>query len=232
MIIKAVITIAKDGGIPEDAVQNSLYFGTSGFVLTTPEDTAIRLAIEDFYNGVHGAGAVSISNMLSETVDSGAFKTLVDFYDVALGGSSISNGSFTMGAGAAASPFPDEVAACLSFHSDLTGVPEEVPQPPAGPAGDEHLRARRRGRIFVGPLSSAGSSTTASGVRPSLALRQTLAGAGEFLRDSAGLAAALIDWVVWSNVDATSRNVVGGWADDAYDTQRRRGPAATLRLVF
>ena len=39
-------------------------------------------------------------------------------------------------------------------------------------------------------------------------------------------------WAVWSRHDALARAVVGGWCDDAWDVQRRRGEVAVVRTTF
>jgi len=40
------------------------------------------------------------------------------------------------------------------------------------------------------------------------------------------------DWIVYSTVDQAGHEVIGGWVDNAWDIQRRRGELSTSRLTF
>lgn len=90
-------------------------------------------------------------------------------------------------------------------------------------------QARRRGRIFLGPLfATANDSATA---RPSSTLVSSVANAGDGLI-TASKASTLWEWQVWSQVDGDGNEVDNGWVDNAFDTQRRRGLRATTRTTF
>lgn len=39
-------------------------------------------------------------------------------------------------------------------------------------------------------------------------------------------------WCVWSRENGVMQPVIGGWCDDAYDIQRRRGEKAKSRSTF
>jgi hypothetical protein len=104
--------------------------------------------------------------------------------------------------------------------------------------------ARRRGRVFIGPLQGSSDDwPTAAG-----SYRSTLVNAGAALRD--GLSDSV--WCVYSrythygvpvgediknysevpaNLDAAFVSVTYIWADDAWDTQRRRGTQASGRVT-
>lgn len=106
---------------------------------------------------------------------------------------------------------PHEVALCLSFQADpVSGVPQ----------------ARRRGRIFLGPLAEAASSQA----RPSTSILNVVETAAQRLLDESGLGAW--KWQVYSRTSQTHATVTGGWIDNAWDTQRRRGNAPTARQSF
>lgn len=120
---------------------------------------------------------------------------------------------------------PNEVAVALSFHGNLTTVPEFQ--------GATRPRARRRGRIFFGPLSISAQQHVAPFAlqpRPASALKQLLLEHADLLMNQAN--AALLPWVVWSRAGQSVVSVEGGWVDNAFDTQRRRGVAPTSRNVF
>jgi hypothetical protein len=111
-------------------------------------------------------------------------------------------------------PLPRETSICLSFQANpMSGVPQ----------------ARRRGRIFFGPLALvACSSDTATGdQQPAEVFLDDLEIAlTEFLALRNG------EWVVYSRVLGTGAVVSNGWIDDALDTQRRRGQRPASRRLW
>lgn len=89
-------------------------------------------------------------------------------------------------------------------------------------------QARRRGRIFLGPTVAlnSGSTTTVS---------ETMVNniAAQFTEMKAASDASVdYQWRIWSPTDGSSVLVDNGWIDNAWDTQRRRGPRATSRTVW
>lgn len=116
---------------------------------------------------------------------------------------------------ASTSGLPEEVAAVLSIH----GAPP--------------VTARRRGRIYIGPLAQGGIVSadvdTYSALHPQLITD---------LRTAAGLAlssslANFAGWAIRSSVPAPNFvPVTGGWVDNAIDIQRRRGADATVRETW
>lgn len=108
---------------------------------------------------------------------------------------------------------PAEVAMCLSFQAPkLSGVPQ----------------ARRRGRIYIGPL---GGSIIDGAGRPTTGLVDGIRNAGATLA-AASIASTTWKWAVFSRVNGTAAEVTSGWVDNAFDTQRRRGIAASSRNTF
>ena len=106
---------------------------------------------------------------------------------------------------------PGQVAIVASFEAAPTsGSPQ----------------ARRRGRVYIGPLSAATLNTSTGG--PTTAVVGAVSDAALALA-TAGKAAAGWSWTVWSQVDEAGRQVDRGWVDDGWDTQRRRKIAATAR---
>ncbi len=105
---------------------------------------------------------------------------------------------------------PREVAVCLSYAT-VDNVDASTP--------------RRRGRIYVGPISgnNTNSADVFAGLRNDiLTFGQALASAG-----SAGNAT----WKLYSRADNGYFKIESIWVDNAWDTQRRRGLKATVRQV-
>jgi hypothetical protein len=105
---------------------------------------------------------------------------------------------------------PSEVSLCMSYQG-------------AKVSGEN--QARRRGRIYLGPFKVSANNNG----RPSGDLVGALAGqAAELL--AASNSSLNERWVVYSPTSDAAVQVVGGWVDNAWDTQRRRGVSPTDRL--
>lgn len=91
--------------------------------------------------------------------------------------------------------------------------------------------ARRRGRVYIGGLGS-GIDTGSASAFPKInasAINQCINAAQELV---AAEAVTNFTWVVYSRVSQSSTPIVGGWVDNAIDTQRRRGNASTGRSTW
>jgi hypothetical protein len=104
--------------------------------------------------------------------------------------------------------FPHEVAVCLSYAT-VDDIAASTP--------------RRRGRIYLGPMGTTGGETA----RPASALRNLVLAFGQSLA-SVGFGANTT-WKLYSRSDVATFKIESIWCDDAWDTQRRRGLAPTLR---
>lgn len=110
-------------------------------------------------------------------------------------------------------PLPPEVALCLSFQGvKQSGVPQ----------------ARRRGRVYIGPLRA----TISADGRPTAGAITILRNAGDALYDAGVASAGDWNWAVYSTVNGGTVDVANGWVDNEFDTQRRRGRIPTTRNVF
>ena len=214
-------------GLPKDnPVWNFAFIGPTPVTGTTL--TAIQAAIEAFYTANHGTLSHSIGNFLSTAV-SRTVPPIMRTYDktgfengAASGGPiDIRNTALIPTRTGGTVDLPSEVAVTLSFHSDYGTLPEFGP-------GHTRIRARHRGRIYIGPLTTLALVSNADkGPSVSGAALDTFSGAAIALMGDTGTT-----WAQWSRVDHTFREVTGGWVDDAPDTQRRRGEDATLRNVW
>lgn len=125
----------------------------------------------------------------------------------------VAEGVYSFASAPSGNSLPTEVALCGSFQGQKTsGVPQ----------------ARRRGRIYFGPIVATQIAPTA---RPSSTLVTALAQALDDLK-TASDGAATWTWCVWSTVTGTNVPISDGWVDDEFDVQRRRGRIATSRTIY
>lgn len=197
--------------LPEDRMVNTfaaLYEPTN---YPTFRDAFLDVAgaLDDFYNVAHGSN--SIMTFLSpELADPVQFKG----YDLSVAPPRFPedvNATFNILAGGTA--LPSEVALCLSLVASQNSP-------------------RNRGRIYLGPLGDEVAADNANDSRvPSATAVSDLAAAGDFLA-SFDLSTDGFTFCILSQRDAQMKPITGGWVDNAFDTQRRRGVAATNRTTF
>lgn len=109
-------------------------------------------------------------------------------------------------------PLPHQVAITMSYQADrISGTPQ----------------ARRRGRIYIGPLET-GMVTTGGRVLPAAILDVNNAAQALLAFTSP----SDIDWVAYSPTDGTGDLVTNGWCDNSFDIQRRRQRVAVTRNVW
>src|SRR5688572_18339757 len=114
-------------GLPQDVFTNDFAFHhLSGDAPTGVELLDLYGAVDGFYNDVQANG-FSVANAIGEAV-SRSVTHVMQFFDISVGGSPIHEEAWLgptapldLGAN-----LPTEVAVTLSFHGDLTGIPEEV----------------------------------------------------------------------------------------------------------
>lgn len=194
-------------GIPADNIINTFAFqwvGSPG----SPDFGALAGLIDDFYDDVGD----NLSNVLS----GGGLAHQIKIYDLTDPSPRppVFTTTFTQQGGT--NPLPVEVAICASFQ----GIQE---------AG--YSQARRRGRIFIGPLRTNTIQAGTDGYpRISSNTRNDIATACENLQANAS--AADWPWCVWSRADDQLYIVNNGWIEDEFDTQRRRGPGPLTRTTW
>jgi len=207
-------------GLPSDRFVNT--FHTIGPVdPLTPDFAAAATAIKLFYNPT---GGVKISSYMSNAVR-GIGRT-IKIYDLSDPKPRAPVYEFIDAvvpwAQSASQPLPSECCVCLSYDAPkLSGLPQ----------------ARRRGRLFIGPLSIAAlNGNTDPPQRPNSSLQDALNTAAGNLQDA--LAAANMPWVVYSPTSDDGTGAVGSaalvtrsWTDDAFDTQRRRGERPSAKRI-
>lgn len=197
-----LVRLQMDSGIPENAVVNVWHAET----LLVPDGHEDFMAdLEAFYQ--------AIRTQLSE--------------DLALGGHTIT--AYDL-----ADPMPRAPVATLGFSFSATGSQASVPELAIcvsfqGVRTSGSSQARRRGRVYIGPLGNCVTSTTDPSVAPGTITAFQTAAAGLL---SASKTSATYDWCVYSRTDDAMVPVDNGWIDNAFDIQRRRGLTATTRSTF
>lgn len=206
--------------LPRDVAVNTFHV-TCLPGLSAPEMDDVLDAFISFYNDDHSGGGSRVAQYLSAVLSRGSFAATATMYDLddAEPRPPVAVKPFTLAAAAGTASIPTEAAICLSFRGSY-------------PPGVN--RGRRRGRAFLGPLGSlaltAGSSTTMP-VPSATALTHVAGSAGWLLGQIPTINAAAF-WSIWSRVDSLPVEIISGWVDNAFDTQRRRGNAPTGRQLW
>lgn len=218
-IILTQVVFSKTSGIPADQVVNTFHHSTAVAVPTAAELDALHAQIVDFYVGPTGPSPQVqsfLSRFLASTVN-------VKSYNLSLPipRSPIKVSTFGI-TPSTATPLPSEVAAVLSYRSEpASGVP----------------LASSRGRLYIGPLSTTAQDVGSVDVTLNAGIRTGL-GSAAIRMVNAGKTGTQPVWVVFSptrrargqSPDALA--VSRGFIDDAFDTQRRRGPKPSVRSVW
>jgi hypothetical protein len=225
--VLAQVTLPAKSAIPRDNVVNTFAFLTPTADIVDVDLLGLTGAIELFYNTApsgHNSIAGFINDSIARTTDGVVVKyyNLAGHLDGSPHGSPVSIQTFTLGNMVPGSEaLPREIAACLTFQCAY-GSDAEF-------AGHTRPRARDRGRIYLGPLTNGTGQTDATTGRRRLttSFQETVTIAAAAL-----IAFPATAWAVWSRKAGLLNPVTGGWCDDAYDVQRRRGERPVLRTLF
>ena len=201
--IKAQIQIRMDSGLLEDYPVNTLHFS-----LPTVNDTILGL--------VHAAiaGAYdTFDTSYPATVEQNLHR--VKMYNMAdpTPRAPVWDDTFNLTTNPTGDPLPSEIALCVSFQGDRVSGQSQ---------------ARRRGRIYLGPLAEQDNDTAG---RPAAAVTTDAGAWGAFLLDASLLDAGWT-WCVYSATDDELVPVTNVWVDNAWDVQRRRGLAPSVRFSY
>jgi hypothetical protein len=221
VLVRAVMTAAS--GLPADATINDFAFQVVGGPADATTLANAMTCVSDFYRAVQANGH-AVGAFISNQVNRGATHELQAWVITAppMGSPDLTQSWLGPPTTSDTDGEPPEVAGVLSFHADYAGSLEEV--------GSTRPRARRRGRVFIGPLNRDAIVHTVPPYYLAPVFTETLNQAAVALKDEAETFGFF--WSVWSRADATLRHITEGWTDNAPDTQRRRGPNATVRTVW
>lgn len=225
----AVITLPSVTGLPKDSFVNTWALGGVG-----PDDTGAQL---DAVTAALAAIYVGNGGHFSTAVSRAANACSIKLYDItnkldgAPHGSPYRLGFFGMPAAAAGVDYPSEVALAMTLEGtgragaqvELGGNPNAVP-----PIKATRPKGRRTGRIFFGPLRST-VGDGGSPVRPAAAVTAAFRASINQAADDINAIKAINRLGVWSRSDAVIYGLANVSSDNAFDTQRRRGEASTLR---
>jgi hypothetical protein len=200
--VRAQVIMPSFTNVPADAATNTWHFGiVSG--LTDALATDIVADLATFYT--------SIKLLLSPVLKSPFEVKLFELQDAPPRNPYKPGWGFTL-APLGTAGYAEEVACVLSSHAALPHT------------------ARRRGRVYLGPLSVTAVATGSSSAWTSISASAitTIKNAAIALRDSP----TAPGWEVYSQADGIGRAVTGGWVDNSPDTQRRRGHDAASRNIW
>lgn len=215
--IRALCVLQNANGLPADRYVTTWAFACTSFNAAT-HPQAIRTAIANFFN--LPAGTANVAAHIGAQASRAVLGSKVISYELGQASPRTPHSqTWTLGAidiAGGVMAYPAEVAACASFKSD------DKPGP------------RGKGRVYIGPLNSksAGGEQEASEPRPGTGFRLALNNAMKALAESSVLADAGLSWSILSQADAALYEVTGGWVDNAFDTQRRRGLVTSSRSTW
>lgn len=200
--------------LPKDVSVNTFTFGAGAGTASALASTAVS-RLSTFYNTTPSGASNPVKYWLGGQVDRP--KAWIKVYDLAdpKPRAPIYDDTFDLGVNIDTHDLPSEVAMCASFGgAPSSGTPQ----------------ARRRGRIYLGPLRYAAKNSTDNvAARPVQGIIDSLVGACIALssaNDGSG------NWVVWSRAGSSFTEVTQGWVDNEFDTQRRRQPTVTDRQTW
>lgn len=229
--VRFQVTIPHNNGLPRDAVTNRF-----DFEVVDVDNDAIFADIVDKLKQVwnfnyDGNPGDTIANLMSDQMAAGACHITGYNMDLPEPRAPIVEELFAIFPPASVA-LPHEVALCGSFQGDPEpGIP----------------MARRRGRVYFGPLNSSAGAEAGGDYRPSTAALNIVSSALGGLRDAGGdLEVVGWRWVVASMGARNNTNqaipyedrpllpkmltpITTVWCDNSFDTQRRRGTSPTAR---
>lgn len=216
MTYRAQVSIPMFSGVPEDVVTNTLYFQRLDAGDATDVDIENMIDhLTTFYEHCYGNGPVLGVNSMASYMNPAQTKFKLYNLEDATPRPPIREQTMPIEPlKDTTTLIPNEVAFVLSFRS------EPVPGVVAGST---------RGRIYLGGIGTGFVQTGTVSAFPSIksaSLNEVTAAAvalfNNMLEDEWG-------WVVHSEKLDQDFAVAEIWADNAFDTQRRRGNKATLR---
>jgi hypothetical protein len=202
-IFKVQAVFKDNSNLPENQFINNWYFRNDEIAVAP--FNAIKAVLDAFYFQPAANGFIIKAQMASHVLTAAEYR----IYDLGQTPPRTRNTVVTAGSSSSqGSGLPGEVAVCSSFYAGANVK-------------------RRRGRHYIGPLG-AGASDGGGSPRPSPELRAAIIDRARNVANST----ENVTWVVVSQVGVMANEVTGGWCDNAFDTQRRRGNAPSGRVVW
>lgn len=201
-VVRAQVVLKTVDNIPENFVSNSWCFTLDS---ASTAGTMLTPILKAFYDSIVSYYSPVIAQNGHEIKYSALPGVMPNYpFDTDI---------FNLGAAPAGGKLPDELAIVLSFQGiKAAGAPQ----------------ARRRGRLYLGPLDTAAATDN----RPATACLTAIANAATTLKASVIALGGNSRWSIWSVADQVGVLVDNGWVDNAFDVQRRRGVLPTSRTTF
>lgn len=219
--VQAQVVLPFKTNLPRDVAVNSFGFTYTGSGEPDEDDyQLLTTRLSTFYNTTNTSG-YRLADFMSQAISVDTGRCRIRYYDAAAPdpGGPLAEQSWTFyNVGGPISNLPAEVAVCLSFAGDPSA---------SMPAG------RRRGRIFLGPLSTAAMDQTPT--HPRVGDNLTACGIASMVRlyeDTTGSGSVPWVWSVWSRTAGIMVPITNGWINNEPDTQRRRQPRSTARSTW
>lgn len=228
-VTRATVILHRESGIELDAIRNVWHFSHPA-ALDDNGAIILTVALTEFY--------VDVSRYFGGPIDRVPERHNIQFANLTQGATSgdkpvLSKVLFDKVFPPATTPltavqgetFPCEVAMALSFRGDITGVAEQQ--------GTTRPAARRRGRIFLGPLNAATMMTGRADGESYISqacIDQVLL-SYETLVENINSVIPAFKHIVYSPTGQLTYEIVEASMDNAYDTIRSRGNAPLARTT-
>lgn len=222
-ITRHVIILPANSALPRDEVELGFYTNFATVPSNTDLDN-VAIDVTNLFNFTRAGQTNTVGHYLARDRDYATNAAKVKHYAMPSvpgpTGPPVHVSSWTLDSpGSTITPLPEQDAVVLSYHGTLVGV-------------TTHL-GRHKGRMFFGPFNTLALEESSGGIGA-----QTVS--SDVLRDltaaAAGFGPALtahgFTWSVFSRTDWTNHDVVGGYVDDRWDTQRRRLQESSGRTLF
>lgn len=229
------VVLPYGSNLPRDVAVNDFCIvqGSAG-PTPVPDDIAAITskwtpALTAFYNDDAGTTGVPIAQMIGPIVKRSAGACQIKYYQIGApaGTPPYHIDTFELGPTGASSQVPLQVCIVDSIYSTHVGLRTGVLLP----------LARRRGRIFLGPLNNASIVETGVPLTTSQ-VRQSVVDQSQQLADSNNLESGddtddtHSSWCVFSRSGNDVSPVNHGWCEDTLYTQRRRIERTATRLSW
>lgn len=239
MALKAVVTFDTASAEEADKVTNTFTLAgpcTEADVDPTNE-AAINLAFERFYSVAPTGGTLAVAKYLSPVLVDDVNAVRLDLYDIndhldgSPAGSPFSSTLFDLAGPASADGLPAEVAFCVTLEAiGRSSAAVEAPDGSDPGIAIDRPKQRHTGRFYLGPLGTNVLSGGTGVTRPSAAFMTDVRLATQRLDvELDGVGVNFTGLGVWSRADEMVSGLEALSTDDAFDTQRRRGPGPTAR---
>jgi len=237
MDILVVAELPHLNGLTEDSVVNTFAVKTAaGWTGSALDLGDVTIPIAQFYTQATETGN-TVAQFIGSGVSRAAGACKLRVYNLAGAlsggshGSPIAMDTFTMGPIIGAPQLPEEVAVVLTLRAlGWQEAAVEVPDGADPGTAVDRIKSRLTGRIYVGPLTTGTVGASEGGrTRISPTFRDTVADSANKTFDLLNL--NLHKWSVWSRAFGALSPLTHVQTDNAFDTQRRRGTAPTIRTT-